>query len=269
MKQITFNDSWPTNWKQVYAKDLFIIYGELSNRGLAYQYDNRFKQTLALVNKVANPGAKILDLAGAQGNFSLSLAELGYKVTWNDLRQDLVDYIKLKYEYGDIDFKPGNIFELDFEDQFDVVLITEVIEHVAHPDEFLKKVSRLIKPEGHIIMSTPNGERFRNKLPKFSECSDPSQFENIQFKPDADGHIFLLYQDEVETIAKKSNLTVLETIYCTNFLTRGALKTEKLLRFIPRFIVDKLENFTRSLPLILRKKIHVGMVFLLGNNQDK
>jgi 2-polyprenyl-3-methyl-5-hydroxy-6-metoxy-1,4-benzoquinol methylase len=40
---------------------------------------------------------------------------------------------------------------------FDAVLITEVIEHVAHPDEFLAKTAALVKPHGSIVLTTPNG----------------------------------------------------------------------------------------------------------------
>jgi len=30
-----------------------------------------------------------------EGNFSLSLAELGYEVTWNELREDLVESLRV------------------------------------------------------------------------------------------------------------------------------------------------------------------------------
>src|ERR1043166_1848550 len=46
-------------------------------------------------------------------------------------------------------------------------LITEIIEYVAHPDEFLRKAASLAKPGGYIVMTTPNGGDFLNRLPKF------------------------------------------------------------------------------------------------------
>jgi 2-polyprenyl-6-hydroxyphenyl methylase/3-demethylubiquinone-9 3-methyltransferase len=84
----------------------------------------------------------------AQGNVSLALAELGYRVTWNDLRADLADYVRLKYETGSITFAPGNTFELAFAERFDAVLATDVIEHVAHQDEFLRQLAGLARPGG-------------------------------------------------------------------------------------------------------------------------
>lgn len=266
MKKVVFDNSWPESWKDCYGHDLLEIYKDPSRRGYTYQYENRFRHTLDLVKKVSQPGAKILDLAAAQGNFSLTLSELGYDVTWNDLREELVDYVKLKYESGTIKFLPGNIFELEHKKKFDVVLLGEVIEHVAHPDEFLKTVAKLVKASGHIIMTTPNGEYFRNNLPKFSDCPDPSQFEAIQFKPDADGHIFLLHLDEVESLASKAGLNLIEIQLFNNPLTRGALKSEALLKLMPQSWVDTFEKFTQSLPLFLSKRLNINMIVLLTNS---
>src|SRR5205807_10411272 len=109
--------------------------------GDASEYENRRRQTLRLFTEVLAPVSNILDLAGAQGNFSLTIIEMGYDVTWNDLREELVDYVRLKYERGQLQFAPDNALDLHFPFLFDAVLITEVIEHVAHPDEFLAKTA--------------------------------------------------------------------------------------------------------------------------------
>ncbi|MBE9014665.1 methyltransferase domain-containing protein [Chroococcidiopsidales cyanobacterium LEGE 13417] len=263
MKTITIQNHWLESWKQSYSYDLIEMYGETSYRGYSYAYAHRYKHTLELVQKVARPGAKVLDVAAAQGNFSLTLAELGYEVTWNDLREELVDYVKLKWEYGTIHYKPGNVFTLGFDAEFDVILITEVIEHVAHPDLFLKKIAQMVKPGGHIVMSTPNGEYFQNRLPKFSDCPDPSEFEAIQFQPNSEGHIFLLHLDEIESIVHQAGLSIQETRIFTNPLTNGHIKLGKLLNFLTPSWVDTCEKFTQSLPLVLRKKIHTGVAVLL------
>ncbi len=86
-----------------------------------------------MVRRSAPPGARILDVAAAQGNFTLTLAEPGYEVTWNDLRHELAEYVRLKHEHGVVHYLPGEIFGLDASEPFDVVLATEIVEHVAHP----------------------------------------------------------------------------------------------------------------------------------------
>jgi 2-polyprenyl-3-methyl-5-hydroxy-6-metoxy-1,4-benzoquinol methylase len=263
MKRVTLEPNCPESWKYSYQYDLIELYGQPTQLGHTYSYNNRRQHTLDLVQKVAKSGAKILDVAAAQGNFSLWLAELGYEVTWNDLRSDLIDYVRLKQESGTLNFAPGDVFTLGFEDKFDVVLITEIIEHVAHPDEFLHKIAKLIKPGGYVVMTTPNGEYFYNKLPKFSDCPDPSVFESIQFKPDADGHIFLLHLSEVYDLAQKAGLVVEEIRIFTNPLTSGYLKLGILLKFIPENWIKFLEQFTSNLPLAISKKINTSMGVML------
>jgi 2-polyprenyl-3-methyl-5-hydroxy-6-metoxy-1,4-benzoquinol methylase len=259
VKRIQPKPDWPQSWKESYLYDQSEIYGEISHHGYAYAYDNRRRETLRLLTEVLSPGARVLDVAAAQGNFSLALAELGFEVTWNDLRAELADYVRLKHERGKIEFAAGNAFELAFSSPFDAVLITEIIEHVAHPDDFLSKAAALIRPGGYIIMTTPNGGYFRNYLPKFSDCADPSVFESSQFKPNADGHIFLLHVDEIERLAQRAGLVVEKIALFTNPLTAGHVKTEPLLKILPRGMVQIAERVSRLLPSPLKKKALVQM----------
>jgi len=263
MKRIDYQDNWHETWKYSYPYDLLEIYSDTSLLGYAYAYETRRNHTLELIQKVAKPNAKILDIAAAQGNFSLLLAELGYEVTWNDLRAELIDYVKLKWERGQVSYAPGNVLSQKFDSKFDVILMGEVIEHVAHPDEFLRKISEFLKPNGHIVMTTPNGEYFLNRLPKFSDCPDPSRFESLQFQPNSDGHIFLLHLDELEPIASQAGLCIVETRIFTNPLTNGHLKTKYLLKLLPKSFVDGFERFTKSLPFFLAKKINTSLAILL------
>jgi 2-polyprenyl-3-methyl-5-hydroxy-6-metoxy-1,4-benzoquinol methylase len=253
MKRVHIEESWPETWKYSYPYDLQEIYGEIQYYGYAYAYQNRRKRTLRLVEEVLPKGGSILDVAAAAGNFTLSLAEMGYEVTWNDLRADLAEYVKMKHEKGVVHYAPGNAFELGFNEQFDCVLITEVIEHVAHPDEFLKKVATMVRPGGYVVMSTPNGRYFINKLPRFSDCPDPSIFESQQFKPNSDGHIFLLWSDEIQPLGKAAGLTLEKHECFTNPLTAGHIKLELALKILPRGFVDSAEALSCSLPLIMRE----------------
>lgn len=259
MKRPLFSESWPQSWKESYHYDREEIWNEPQVYGYAYAYANRRRETLRLLTDVLAPGARVLDLAAAQGNFSLALAELGYDVTWNDLRAELADYVRLKHERGALQFAPGNAFELQFPQPFDAVLAAEVIEHVAHPDEFLRQVMRLVRPGGYIVLSTPNGAYFDNTLPKFSECNDPTIYETAQFKPNADGHIFLLHPEEIASLAAAAGMQLDQLAIFTNPLTAGFLKSEAALRVVPKAWIDLAETATRSLPHYVRRKMLVHL----------
>jgi 2-polyprenyl-6-hydroxyphenyl methylase/3-demethylubiquinone-9 3-methyltransferase len=257
VKRVYPREKWPLSWKQSYGYDRSEIYYEITCHGYFHAYRWRREKTLEFVTEALEPDAKILDIAAAQGNFSLALAEMGYDVTWNDLRAELADYVREKYDGGRITFTPGNAFELNFPSLFDGILITEVIEHVAHPDQFLARIGTLLKPGGYIIMTTPNGAYFRNNLPKFSDCADPGIYEKDQFRPDSDGHIFLLYPEEIAQLAHTAGLHLDRLELFTNPLTAGHIKLEKMLRLLPKAVIDGLEHASQHMPNLLARKLLV------------
>jgi 2-polyprenyl-6-hydroxyphenyl methylase/3-demethylubiquinone-9 3-methyltransferase len=147
----------------------------------------------------------------------------------------------------------------DFADRwsgrFDAVIATEIIEHVAHPDQFLATLAKVTRPGGLIFITTPNGKYFKNGLPKFSEFADPSIFESKQFGPDSGDHIFLLHPDEMESFGKAIGLRVERLEVYTNPLTAGHVKLGRLLPVLPRAVVMGIESLTQNLPRAMREKI--------------
>lgn len=250
---------WPDSWKISYQFDLQEVYGPPTDLGYHYAYWNRATRTLHAVRDLVPIGSHILDVAAAQGNFTLLLAEAGYHVTWNDLRGELADYVELKRDHGQVTYCPGDIFSLDIFG-FDVVLLCEVIEHVAHPDQLLKRVAQMLRPGGYIVMTTPNGAYFRNKLPRFSDCANPAQFESQQFKPDADGHIFLLHTDEVRQIAQLAGLQITQLDIFTNPLTTGHIKLRYILPHLSKRQILRLEHATSYLPHRTRERLHSSLI---------
>ncbi len=263
MHKPSFNENWPILWKECYKYDCLEMFGSNENPGYRYAYQQRFQAILNFVYKYLPVGSRLMDIAAAQGNFSLVLAEKGYKIIWNDLRNELVDYVKMKYEQGDINYYRGNCFDIELEELLDGVVITEIIEHVAHPDEFLKKVTTLVKQGGYVFMSTPLGSYFLNRLPKFSECKDPSQYESIQFKPNSDGHIFLLHKEEIYQLAKNAGLEIIEWKANINPLTSGNIKLHLLLKILPPSFVMFVERLSQKLPWVIRRKIFSNISVVL------
>lgn len=260
MKKVSYQDDWPDSWKLSHGYDRQEIWNEIESLGYAYAFANRFAITLKYIERNVRPGSRILDVAAAQGNFSLALAEKGYHVTWNDLRGELADYVRLKYETGLLEFAPGNVFDLPQDEPYNCVLITEIIEHVAHPDEFLQKIGNLVYPGGHVVMTTPNGAYFVNELPRFSDCPNPEYFEKDQFKPNSDGHIFLLWPDEINDLATKSGLELESLELFTSPLLNGHIKLHHLLPYIPTRVVKFINTCIERLPQPIARKVLVHSI---------
>lgn len=261
----TANPSWPESWRLSHLYDELELGTTLipGRRGYGYAWRNRQHRTVKLIESVARAPASVLDVAAAQGNLSLRLAEMGYVVTWNDLRAELADYVRLKWEKGKITYLPGNAFEVHFPELFDVVVATEIIEHVAHPDQFLAQMAALVKPGGHLVLTTPNGEYFLNHLPRFSDCPDPSLYEAQQFQPNSDGHIFLLHRDEVTALAAQAGLELLSCQVFNNPLSCGHRKTEKLLTVLPSSWVQAIERGSSRFQGRLAGRWHSQLAMLL------
>ncbi len=111
-------------------------------------------------------------------------------------------------------------------------------------------------------MTTPLGNYFLNRLPKFTEFSNPEIFESKQFGPNSDDHIFLLHADEAQLLAERTDLQLVSQEVYTNFLTNGHIKTGLLLPYMPASLIKMFESFTLNLPQTLKLKLHNGMAVL-------
>jgi 2-polyprenyl-3-methyl-5-hydroxy-6-metoxy-1,4-benzoquinol methylase len=182
------------------------------------QYQKRISLTISEIGSCLPPPASVLDIGGAQGGLALPLAALGYDVTINDLRKEVFDFLDVIQETNEGHQRVvGDVFRVNFERRFDIVFAGEVIEHVAHPDRFLKRCAELVNPEGYIILTTPNGNWLKNKLRCFSDFTEAERvaLEADQFKPDDDGHIFALRRYEIFRLAGQAGLRVQKIRYLT------------------------------------------------------
>ena len=51
--------------------------------------------------------------------------------------------------------------QLPFADNsFDLVLSSEVIEHILEPEHFVQEIARVLKPDGYLLLTTPNWNSF-------------------------------------------------------------------------------------------------------------
>ncbi len=105
-------------------------------------------------------GKEVLELGCGLGDFSVSLAHQGAKVTAIDLGPDLIAAAKALAEVNrvDCDFRQGNITVLPFErDAFDVVIGLSVLHHLSGANVLrtLQEVARVLKADGMALFHEP------------------------------------------------------------------------------------------------------------------
>ncbi|MBS0271283.1 MAG: bifunctional 2-polyprenyl-6-hydroxyphenol methylase/3-demethylubiquinol 3-O-methyltransferase UbiG [Proteobacteria bacterium] len=104
-------------------------------------------------------GLRILDVGCGGGILCEPLARLGADVTGIDPLEENIDVAKTHAkEMGlSITYLPYAIEDLESTvDLFDVVVASEIIEHVANPNQFLKACVKHLAPCGGMVVTTLN-----------------------------------------------------------------------------------------------------------------
>ena len=100
-------------------------------------------------------GKRVLDVACGSGYGSALLAEVAQQVVGVDIASDAVCYAKERYARPD--FVRADCIALPFaEEQFDLLVAFEIIEHLSDSQTFLEELRRVVKPQGRLLLSTPN-----------------------------------------------------------------------------------------------------------------
>ena len=211
---------------------------------------------------------RVLEVAAGGGGLVAALACSGADVTANDLREDVLRHALREYQIeggGSVRIAGGNMFDLSPDELgvFDLVVACEVIEHVAHPDQLLAHLARFVAPGGRIVLTTPNGRFFRNELPTFDEVPDPDQLEKSQFRPDADGHLFLLTANELDRLASRAGLALERVfVWATPALTgHGGCRLIAGRWFVP--VARAAEWVVQRLPQWIRERACYSLVAVM------
>ena len=101
---------------------------------------------------------RVIDLGCGEGYGSHMLSEVAASVVGLDISSESIEHAKATYKATNLSFQVGDVTRLPFpEKEFDACVCLEVIEHVENPDDLLREVARILKPDGAFIASTPNG----------------------------------------------------------------------------------------------------------------
>ena len=115
--------------------------------------------TKNFINKLAiDPSHHILDIGCGGGLLCEPLSRLGAEMTGIDPSNDSIEVAKLHSKEMNLNIKyihcsPEN---LNFKNEFDVILNMEVVEHVSNVSLFMQNCSKLIKKNGIMFVATIN-----------------------------------------------------------------------------------------------------------------
>lgn len=113
----------------------------------------------------------VLDIASGEGYGSFLLSSSKARNVFGvDIDPEAVTSAKETYKNENLEFITGSISAIPLPSgSIDVLISFETIEHVdqAHQDMFLNEIERVLKPDGILIISTPNKLTYSD-IPKFN-----------------------------------------------------------------------------------------------------
>lgn len=148
---------------------------------------DRIRRQLALIRPVVEHAVKpltVLDLGCGDGYATARIAGLpgltdgpGHRVIgvdWSETaleraRRRGVSTVRAALDAGPLPFEDG---------EADIVVMSEIVEHLVDPDAAVAEAYRVLRPGGHLFLSTPNLAAWFNRLlllagvqPAFSEVA--------------------------------------------------------------------------------------------------
>ena len=173
---------------------------------------------------------KLLDVGPGCGLASLIYKELlDVSVDWINLEKPLQTYMVSLQESiisdYQINVQYGYIETDDFKGTYDIILLTEVLEHFAfNPLNTFKKLYKMLNPDGKIVITTPNSNINPQKLYNYISWRDLPDFEksdiknkDIVLKITGHHHVYEYTPEELNDVLVASGFNV---IYKNDYLGR-------------------------------------------------
>jgi 2-polyprenyl-3-methyl-5-hydroxy-6-metoxy-1,4-benzoquinol methylase len=182
----------------------------------------------------AKPG-KILDVPSGSAWLSKSMKTKGWDYYGVDLYADLSNSDSDRFKVADINKT------IPFDDQtFNYFACLEGIEHLENPHHILREASRLLKPEGVLLISTPNPLNIKNRR-KYYRSGTFLGFPHLIDMPSEGDHVHI-------TPINASFLIAFAEKYGLEFLSLEPIKVPvKMYRFFHRCIFIKIFSAFRYL----------------------
>ena len=111
------------------------------------------------------PGSKVLDVGCGEGRHIFGILNAFEDVHCYGLDQDIPSLEKCKegleffkkLDSNETIFQQGSVYQLPFEDNFfDLIICSEVLEHLDDYHAAIQEVYRVLKPAGMFLTSVPS-----------------------------------------------------------------------------------------------------------------
>lgn len=194
----------------------------------------RIIEMLNLTKKLNLTDKKILDIGCHDGSFLNLLKKRTTKLYGLEASQAAVK-VCLKNKISAKAYFFDDSTPMPYPDSsFDLIVAGEIIEHIYHTDLFLQEIHRLLKPHGHLLISTPNIASLGRRILLASGISP--LLEDSLSKIGSAGHIRYFTFKSLDKLLSDNNFKakVVKSDHI-NFDSSGKIKSKYLATLFPAF----------------------------------
>ncbi len=185
--------------QKVYSEDYFTG----AKDGFGYvDYDKdkepmvpTFNKYLDLLSKYGKNNGSLFDIGAATGFFLKLAKDRGFKVSGVEMSDHAASMARSK----GIDVATGDLMSLNLDsNSYDVVTMLDVLEHMSDPFVELREVKRILKPNGLVVINSPDGQSLLAKILKTNW--------HLVLPPE---HLFYFSQKNLAMFMKKNGFSVI------------------------------------------------------------
>ena len=123
---------------------------------LLYGHDFYF----SLIEKYANKGT-LLDIGCGNGHLLNAAIKRGWSGQGYDVDKESTQITAKRL---DVKVYHGDFFSNQYDGNYNLITMHQVLEHLKEPNKYLEKIYSLIKKDGYIFIAVPNIKSLSNKL---------------------------------------------------------------------------------------------------------
>lgn len=193
---------------------------------------------LQAVQRRVPPGSRLLEIGCAYGFFLELIAQKYPGSVGLDVSAEAVAHARAR----GLDARCGDVLTVALEGQFDAVCLWDTLEHLAQPRVALERCVALLKPGGHLFLSTGDRGSWLARLQgrRWRQIHPPS-------------HLFYFSRSALRALCQGLGVQVLEfetvrvyrrvrsALYTLQQLRPGSISGRlaiRLLRFLPTWLLD-------------------------------
>ncbi|MBG15862.1 MAG: hypothetical protein CL853_05870 [Crocinitomicaceae bacterium] len=169
------------------------------------RYKNMIKRVLKQLDIPVSIKTKHLDIGAGLGDVVVGSKLLGLNSTGLDLSESVCEFAR---KTNNINMMSCSIFDKSLKkESYDLITLFDIIEHVPNPGEFIERATELLKPNGGLVIDTPNEKGLVMKIGNFLKGRNST----INLSPCADPYHLVGYSNKtIDFLAKKHNLKIIE-----------------------------------------------------------